>query len=87
MTELIIDTGDTVFHNPTQETWLVAYITDDKEYLCPCGWPECLAKLEDCVLLEKASAEERVKLLYDMKNTRDSRGRKARHILEKEGLL
>lgn len=59
-----IDTGDTVFHRPTRETWLVAYATD--RHVCPCGWPESLADLSDCSLVEKATSAERLGLLEDL---------------------
>lgn len=56
-----IDTADHVFHRPTGETWLVAYVEGDR--LCACGWPCTLARLEDCALVKKATAEERDDLL------------------------
>ena len=35
---MTIDTGDTVKHGPTGETWVVAYVQGDR--LAWCGWPE-----------------------------------------------
>ena len=77
----MIDTGDIVFHRPTRETWVVAYVKG--KHLCPCGWPESLAQLTDCLLVEKASTSERMRLLESMaaSNYFDSRVRYARHAL------
>lgn len=74
-----IDTGDTVFHRPSRETWLVAYVRDDR--LCPCGWPESLAYVSDCLLVEKASPEARLDVLRMMAASSGSRGRYARAAL------
>lgn len=76
----MIDTADIVFHRPSRETWVVAYVRGDR--LCACGWPETLAALSDCVLVEKASASERMALLQRMAESgADSRGRYARQAL------
>ena len=76
-----IDTGDTVKHGPTGETWLVAYVQGD--HLAWCGWPEGEAQLSDCTLVKKASPEEREKLLRQMADSSSSgpRQRYARRIL------
>ena len=76
-----IDTGDTVFHTPSGETWLVALV--EGEYLSWCGWPEGRAKLSDCVLVEKASLEEKQDLLNEMASIseNDHRRRYARRVL------
>jgi len=76
----MIDTGDVVFHRPSRETWVVAYVRGDR--LCACGWPESLAALSDCLLVEKASEAERMELLRRMaEDGSDSRGRYARAAL------
>lgn len=77
-----IDTGDSVLHGPTGETWIVAYVRG--EYLAWCGWPEGEVRLSDCTLTHKATPEYRNKLLLDMANMTgdDPRRRYARHILE-----
>jgi hypothetical protein len=79
--EETIDTGDTVFHRPTGETWLVAYVEDGK--LAWCGWPEGYADLADCELKQKASEEARSKLLLQMSAIQrtDARARYARRRL------
>lgn len=51
--------GDTVFHRPTGETWVVAYA--EGEYLAWFGWPDGLAKLSDCEVKERCSDEEHAK--------------------------
>lgn len=48
-----IDTGDSVLHEPSGETWLVARVRDDK--LAWMGWPPGWANLSDCKLVSKAS--------------------------------
>jgi hypothetical protein len=77
-----IDTGDHVHHGPSNENWVVACVEGDK--LSWCGWPEGWAELSDCILVKKATAEERDKLLRemaDMRTERDHRCRYARRIL------
>ena len=80
-----IDTGDTVRHGPTGETWLVAYVRGDD--LAPCGWPDTLALVSDCTLVTKATPEERLALLRDLAemSTPDRRRSVARRVLEHEG--
>jgi hypothetical protein len=58
------DTADVVFHKPTNEHWLVAYVKDDR--IAWCGWPEGEAKTEDCALVKKATNEERNYLLKSL---------------------
>lgn len=59
-----IDTGDTVFHRPTGETWIVACVQDGR--LSWAGWPEGTAVISDFELVERATPEQREKLLRDM---------------------
>ena len=82
---MTIDTGDTVKHGPTGETWTVAYVQGD--YLAWCGWPEGEARLSDCTLIEPATDEYRAKLLNDLANMpeNDARRRYARHRLGLRG--
>lgn len=83
----MIDTGDSVKHGPTGETWVVAFVENDR--LAWCGWPEGFADLADCTLVRKATPEQRVKLLREMAaegRTRDRRWRAARASLEREGI-
>ncbi len=59
-----IDTGDTVHHIPSDEEWIVAGVAG--EYLWPVGWPPGRANLADCVLMSKATPEEKARLRADL---------------------
>lgn len=76
-----IDTGDTVKHGPTGETWIVAYVRGDR--LAWVGWPEGEASLEHCTLVQKAPPGYQDKLLREMAAMRadDARKRYAAHRL------
>ncbi len=79
-----IDTGDTVFHRPSQEEWIVCYANYETGKICPAGWPETIADIADCDLLEKASSEYKAGLLKDMRRiikANDSRRRYAEKVL------
>jgi hypothetical protein len=70
-----MDTGDVVRHTPSGERWLVAYV--HRDYVCCCGWPESLAPVADCVLLESATPEQRLILLRQMAAMEGSDSRKS----------
>ena len=74
----MIDTGDIVFHKPTEEKWVVACVIEDK--LSWCGYPEGYANLTDCELLDSADENERKKLLIQMSESspNDHRARYAK---------
>lgn len=76
-----IKTGDVVLHRPSGETWLVAYA--ENGYVCPCGWPETIAKESDCELVDSASEENRIRLLHEIANKQgnDTRRAYARRVL------
>ena len=59
-----IDTADHVYHAPSGECWVVAYVRGDK--LAWCGWPQGEADLADCTLTKKATPAERDKILHQM---------------------
>lgn len=59
-----IDTGDTVFHEKSGESWLVAKVEGEKLYWC--GWPPGRADVADCRLVRKASPSEKAGLLADL---------------------
>lgn len=61
---MTIDTGDYIYHYPSREKWVVAYVQG--EYLVWCGWPQGEAQLSNCVLLKKATPEKRLDLLKEM---------------------
>lgn len=69
--------GDTVKHGPTGETWVLACDQDRREVL-PAGWPETVAKAEDCVLVESASDTERLAMLRRVAGSGSYRGSVAR---------
>ena len=76
-------TGDVVRHTPTDETWVVAFCEDGR--VAPMGWPMCLAKESDCVLMEAASdTTHRIMLeeLAAMSKSSDMRCRYARRVLQ-----
>ena len=69
-----IDTGDTVKHRPTGEEWLVAGVENGR--LMWCGYPPGTADVADCDLIEKATPEERDKLLHELAAIRGDSKRK-----------
>lgn len=77
--EIEIGTGDIIRHIPSGEKWVVAYC--ERGRVCCCGWPETLAKREDCELRRKAEPHEVERILNEMKKLRDSRGEYARRTL------
>lgn len=56
--------GDVVHHEPTGETWLLAWA--ENLQVCAMGWPETVAALGDCTLIKAASDEEHRKALTDV---------------------
>lgn len=44
-------TGDTVYHRPSGETWLVAAVWPERDELAWCGWPDGRARMSDCDLV------------------------------------
>ena len=55
--------GDTVHHRPSGEDWLVAYADPARDEIAWCGWPPGVAKLSDCTLVRRCSAEEHAALV------------------------
>lgn len=80
--------GDVVKHRPSGETWMISAMDGDR--LIPGGWPETIAKVSDCDLLESASDEDHMEVLTRVakSDSRDGiRGSWARHELHARGLL
>lgn len=77
-----MDTGDIVLHRPTGERWIVAFVSG--EYLSWCGWPEGVARVEDCELVKTATPEQRRSLLHQLAEMKGSDSRKtyAKHRLD-----
>jgi len=75
--------GDTVFHEPTGETWILA-VDQFGNRVSPCGWPETIADAADCELKVAASDDERAEQLRrssEIQEPHDVRRREARHQL------
>ncbi|MDX6480314.1 MAG: hypothetical protein QOG85_824 [Gaiellaceae bacterium] len=64
-------TGDSAFHAPTGETWLVAFVDEGRDELVPCGWPLTFAKLSDCTLVKACTDEESAKVLRQLRDMHD----------------
>jgi hypothetical protein len=47
--------GDVVKHGPTGETWVLAYADHERGEVSACGWPESIARIEDCEVINAAS--------------------------------
>jgi hypothetical protein len=76
-----VDTGDTVFHEPTGVFWEVAFCEGDRIVLC--GWPLATARHDDCTLILKAPAPKRLAVLHDLARLQDRRGEYARAELSR----
>jgi hypothetical protein len=61
--EVTMRTGDTVFHAPSGETWIVAWADHETGYMAPCGWPTCQAQMRDCLIIRGATDDESKKLI------------------------
>ena len=68
---MIPRTADVVFHKPTGERWVVAFVQNGKLFWC--GWPLGCADLSNCTIVKKATDEEYEKLLKEMANMNDNR--------------
>ena len=84
-------TGDAVFHKPTGETWLVAYVDEVRGELVPCGWPMCFARISDCELRESATDSESEELLQHLAampgHEHDARRSWAQRVLRERAAL
>lgn len=63
MDTTLIRAGDHVRHRPSGETWVVAFADYESGDLAWCGWPEGLARLADCYLVQKASDDEHARIV------------------------
>ena len=50
--------GDIILHKPSKEKWTVAAISPDGTELVCCGYPETIAKVSDCELIEPCTPAE-----------------------------
>jgi hypothetical protein len=80
----VIRTGDTVLHRPTGESWVVAYVINDR--LAWCGWPEGEAKASDCEIVELGTNKQRNDTLTLMTQIPgdDARKRYAQQLLKED---
>lgn len=83
--------GDTVWHAGSGETWTLAG-DEENGRVSPCGWPQSVFPAADCVLVEAAADEERLKMLREwaafgkgFEHERDSRTSTARRQLVASG--
>lgn len=58
-----IRAGDHVRHRPSGEIWVVAFADYESGDLAWCGWPEGVARIADCDLVEKASDDEHARIV------------------------
>ena len=78
-----IKTGDTVFHGPTKEKWIVAVVDSDRGQLSWCGWPKGWADIGDYTLVKSCSDEDRIKLLKEMAKMGDRSDHRYRYAVAK----
>lgn len=62
--------GDAVKHKPSGEEWLVAYCTSDG-VLSPFGYPESIAKLSECEVVDKCSDDQHLALVKNWVESRN----------------
>lgn len=63
--EKVIRTGDRVYHEPSEETWIVAWVEDERLYWL--GYPfGGYAKLRDCKLIDSCSDEQHQERVADL---------------------
>lgn len=79
-----MQTGDTVLHRPSGETWSVAFIDGDE--LVPRGWPLSYAKVADCELVKQCSSEVRAEIMRDMARMSDRSDPRCRYARQHMGL-
>ena len=70
-------TGDSVRHEPTGETWVVAYADPASGYISWLGWPEGEARISDCTLTKAATDDDHQEWLGRLKKSGGSRSVRA----------
>lgn len=65
-----INCGDTVFHKPSGEKWLVAAADHERDEIMWCGWPEGRAKISDCEIVRRATADKSAALHRELSGAR-----------------
>lgn len=87
MSEERIGPGDVVKHAPSGEEWTVAYADYERNALAWCGWPEGIAALDVCALVQKATPEMRATVIAAwafMNGGSDHRGYSVRKLYADE---
>lgn len=54
--------GDHVLHVPSSEVWELS-TDEERGEVMPCGWPLCIAKASDCILVQSSTDDERRAML------------------------
>jgi hypothetical protein len=72
--------GDRVLHRPTGEEWVVAWADPATGDLAWCGWPSGMARIGDCVVVNRAGEDEHRDWVHRVAALRDSRGAKCRRL-------
>lgn len=73
-------TADHVFHEPSGETWVVAWADEETGRMAPCGWPTCEAMIADCRVVKVASDEESAELVDALSRSQRSDATRAAAI-------
>lgn len=58
--------GDTIFHRPSGEHWLVAAVSPKRDEVVCCGWPETIAKAADCEVVRHCTDAEHQEMLAEV---------------------
>ena len=78
------DTGDAVRVPSIDEEWLVAFVEGGRLYCL--GWPLSSVPVSECVVIERATPEQRQRILRDMAASQcTARSNYARNRLAREG--
>lgn len=83
MDEHRIRCGDVVRHAPSGEEWVVAWADYETGDLAWCGWPNGVARLSDCSLVEAVNDAEHLSMLARVLKVGDSRSSRAERLYGK----
>ena len=64
--------GDHVSHIPSKEEWILSAV--DNGQCIPAGWPESMALLSDCAMIEECTDEKHQEMLTNAINCGGMRG-------------
>lgn len=77
--------NDAVLHAPSGETWVLAADERHGEVVCA-GWPESIARAEDCSIVRVSTDEGRLAMLMNVAEHGGLRGSWARDDLRLMGV-